>query len=88
MFHILESNTVDIFGLTVQNGFAGTGGGIFNSGALTITDSAVSGNETTGGCCVEEGGGGIFSDGELIVIGTTISENTAQSIGGGISSGG
>jgi predicted outer membrane repeat protein len=53
------------------------GGGIFNQGTMTVTDSAVSGNSATAQ------GGGIWNSGLATVSGTTISGNSAPS-GGGI----
>ena len=51
VFHVLLSDTVDISDLTVQNGHtirddivSGNGGGIYNSGTLTLTRSTVNGN--------------------------------------------
>ena len=42
--------TVNISGVTIRNGgTGGRGGGIFNVGILTLTNSAVSGNNAAGG---------------------------------------
>ena len=49
--------TVNISGVTIRNGgTGGQGGGIFNVGILTLTNSTVSGNNAAGG------GGGILND--------------------------
>jgi hypothetical protein len=53
------------------------GGGIFNTGSLTLGKSTVSGNTANGR------GGGIFNGGSLTVARSTISGNTAM-YGGGI----
>lgn len=58
------------------------GGGVFNAGDLTITNTTVSGNTA-------EVGGGIGNTGFLTVIGSTVSGNAAtavprQGLGGGI----
>ena len=58
------------------------GGGLRNefSAAMTLTDSAVSGNVSDSFGL----GGGIWSDGALLSIGNTVSGNVAGSRGGGI----
>ena len=72
-----QSGTVAISGLTVSNG--NVGGGIFNSGTLTLTNSTVSGNKSSAF------GGGVFNQnsGTLTLTNSTVSGNTASS-GGGI----
>ncbi|MEP7337100.1 MAG: putative Ig domain-containing protein [Acidobacteriota bacterium] len=77
---------VMISGLTIANGVAVTnsdnsndgGGGIYNGGNLTLTDSTVSGNANSqsgqGGGIMQEPGAG----GTLNIIGSTLSGNTAQ----------
>ena len=61
----------------------GSGGGIFSSGTLTLTDSVVSSNRSEG----DGGGGGIHSDGPLFVFTSTIDNNAANhGDGGGIRS--
>ena len=67
--------------LTIANGNEANGGGIFNNGMLTITNSAFSGNSVTGM------GGGIFNNGTLTITNSTFSGNSAGS-GGGIYIGG
>ncbi len=68
--------------LTIQNGSnAGSGGGIENNGTLTLNNSTVTGNSSTGA-----NGGGIDNTGTLTVSYSTISGNTANQNGGGISS--
>jgi hypothetical protein len=59
--------------LTVTGGFAaeGSGGGIQNTGELTLTECVISGN--TAGY-----GGGIFNNGPLTLNGCTITGNTAH----------
>jgi hypothetical protein len=66
-------------GVTITGGDNnGTGGGgIDNNGALTVRDSTVEGNRTTGT------GGGINNTAALTVIGSTISNNTGT-FGGGV----
>ena len=75
----VDSGTVTISGLSIENGGSGPGGGIENDGTLTVLDSTVTDNSA-------EVGGGIFngSDGTLTVSDSTVSDNSASSVGGGI----
>ena len=57
-----------------------SGGGIYNSGTVTINDGTISENSTESG----GNGGGIFNTGTLNVFGGTIKNNTCRSNGGGI----
>src|SRR6185436_13780413 len=73
--------TVSISGVTIRNGgTGGRGGGIFNVGILTLTNSTVSGNNAAGG------GGGILNDngGTATLTNSTVSGNNAAGDGGGI----
>ena len=81
-FHIAESTTVTMQAITVTGGsLSGAdgiwGGGIYNLGALTLTDSVVQDN-------VAYFGGGIANEGTLMVTGSSVYSNTAGSRGGGI----
>jgi len=83
VFHIYSGISVTISGLTIQNGSANTsdyyaGGGIRNSGTLTLADSTLSSNAAILG-------GGIYNSpiGNLTVSNCTISGNSASQ-GGGI----
>jgi hypothetical protein len=58
-------------------GCSGSGGGINNSGTLTLQNSTVSDNHSTGN------GGGICNDGALTLINDTVSGNNSAN-GGGI----
>ncbi len=83
VFGVTSSATVVINGVTISGGNSGSGsngGGVFNVGSLTVTNSTISGN--TG-----YWGGGIFSLGTLNVTNSTISGNTAAGGGGGIGGG-
>ena len=64
---------VTLSNLTIQNGFAGFGGGINNSGTLTISNSTITQNTAHYSGC----GGGIYNTGRLIVNLSTISQNSA-----------
>src|SRR6202140_4006455 len=89
IFTINSGKTVTISGLTISNGNApsgffpaNSGGGILNSGNLTINNSAVSANTATAG-------GGISSLGPLTLKSSVVSGNTASNgSGGGISNDG
>jgi CSLREA domain-containing protein len=79
VFHVTLPVSVTITKVTIQNGLAaeGTGGGFYNNGgSLTLEKSEVSNNFAT-----REGGsygGGIYSEsGQLRIIGTTLSQNSA-----------
>ncbi len=69
-----SGSTVDITNCTVSGNTAGGGeisgfgGGIYNSGTLTIVNSAVSGNATEG---ISGGGGGIVNSGTLTIANGT-----------------
>jgi hypothetical protein len=75
-----NSVVVAISGLTIANGNSpSNGGGISNTGALTIANSTISGNSTGSSA------GGIVSSGTLIVVNSTVSGNSATGgFGGGI----
>ena len=74
--------------VTIQNGATFQGGGIYNNGILTITNSTVSGNIATAkGFCF---GGGIYNNfGTVMINKSTISGNSAAGFfltgeGGGV----
>ncbi|MFZ0889493.1 MAG: PQQ-binding-like beta-propeller repeat protein [Candidatus Binataceae bacterium] len=85
--------TLNVSDLTIAHGsarFGRLGGGIANSGTLTVTNSTFSGNRTLGG-----GGGGIGNGGTLTVTNSTFSGNigmqnldNGDGNGGGIANGG
>jgi len=77
VFEIGSGFTVAISGLTIQNGSADTGGGIFNVGTLMLSNSTVSSNSVSGN------GGGIYNNGTLTMTNSTLSGNSAG-VGGGI----
>ena len=72
---------------------ASLGGGIVNSGTLTISNSTISGNSVSGvgynGGANHSGGAGIFSRGTLRINNSTLSGNIVHAgAGGGISNSG
>jgi hypothetical protein len=84
-FGILEVSgaVVTLSGLTLTNGNNPTfeGGGIYNAGTLTLSNSTLSGNSAARGA-------GIYNVGTLTLIGSTLSGNMATNIGGGIGNNG
>ena len=76
----ISSVTVDISGVTIQNGAIGNadGGGIINlRGSMTLTDVTVSSNSASSG-------GGITNvQGSMTLTNVTVSSNTAANSGGG-----
>ena len=77
----VNSGTVTISGLTIENGVSPAGGGgILNDGTLTINSSTVSGNTDNG---ESGGGGGILNEGTLTINSSTVSGNTANDYPGG-----
>jgi hypothetical protein len=64
--------------LTIRNGVAYSGGGIDNSGALTINNSVVVGNSAT------HDGGGVFNGSSMTISKSSISGNSTMGTGGGI----
>jgi CSLREA domain-containing protein len=76
VFDIHQDVEAHIVGVTVQNGSATSGGGIYVSGGLTLRDSRVTANTTTGV------GGGIFVGGTLTVTHSRIDGNQANGGGG------
>lgn len=75
---------VTMSGITMRKGnfsigsIVGNGGGINNAGVLTLVDSVVTQNWTSGD------GGGIYNQGDLTLLRSTISNNFSTQAGGGI----
>ena len=88
VFIINAGTNVTIKGLTLTNGYGfQLAGGVLNNGALTLENSAVTGNTmTTDAGDFWQGGGGIYSgDGaSLTLIDSTVSDNSSGWTGGGI----
>lgn len=85
VFHITGAFTVNISGVTIRNGRGpgnGQGGGIYNMGRLTVTNSTFSGNGVDG----YGFGAGISNAGTLTVTNSTFSGNQASE-GPGINNG-
>lgn len=64
---------------TIQNGSAGTGGGIQNAGALLVTGSTIISNSVNGSL-----GGGILNTGTLVLVDSSVNANSSNWMGGGI----
>src|SRR5205085_2106888 len=91
IFHVNPGHTVTIAGMTISNGAASAGGGIYNDhSTLTVSGCVLSGNSASAGNT--HGGGAIFNDGSagnatLTVVNSTLNGNSAPSangFGGGI----
>lgn len=78
-FRIFETlgSTVTIAGLAITNGSSHFGGGINNSGNLTLSDCVVSENVGSNGVS-GEGGGGINSSGSLTIQRCTVTNNNGN----------
>jgi len=84
VLQIYKGATVRVEGVTIQNGEAGEGGGIYNEGSLTLTNTTVSGNTAAPtGPLLGGSGGGIYNAGTLTLTNSTVSENTATDLFGG-----
>ncbi len=86
VFAIVPTATVTIENLTLQNGYNDNGGGgIYNEGTLTVTNSIIKNNEAKS----EEGGGGILNEtGATMVMTATIVTGNQATFGAGIFNGG
>jgi hypothetical protein len=72
----------NVSGVTIQGGQALYGGGIYNRGTATVTDSTLSGNSAAVGAA------GIYNRGGTVsVTDSTLSGNSASKFGGGIFNG-
>jgi hypothetical protein len=66
--------------VTIRNGLAASGGGIYNSGTLTVIEGTLTENEASIRCATDCGakGGGIYNSGTLTVIDSTLNGNEAS----------
>ena len=84
VFQIGSSAEVIISGVAIKNGIeAYYGGGIHNTGMLTLADCIVSQNVVYG-ADGDGYGGGIYSHGILTLVNSTVIDNTASHYGGGV----
>jgi predicted outer membrane repeat protein len=82
VFSAATGITAELRGMAITGGQGDDGGGIANSGTLTLTNSTVSGNSAG------FAGGGMASDGMLTLTNSTVSGNSAGFAGGGIANSG
>jgi uncharacterized protein (DUF2141 family) len=97
VFEIDSGAIVAISGLQIIDGKQTTadasgnayGGGIYNAGTLTVTNSVISGNQVVGSgtytydtqaTAGRTYGGGIYSTGSLTITGSTLSNNTVTNL--------
>jgi predicted outer membrane repeat protein len=73
-----------LVGVTITNGSANMGGGVYSVGSLTINNSQVLQNKTVVVGMVGDGGGVDVNGGQATIAGSTIQSNTAGLRGGGI----
>ena len=79
IFTIPVGKTVEIAGLTINNGYGNNGGAIQNSGNLTVNQCTLSNNFSG-----SNGGGGIGNFGILQLNGSMFINNSASFAGGGL----
>ena len=92
VFQIDGPVTAAISGLTITGGnsgqYGGGGGGLENSGAITLTNCTDSGNiassEVSMPNLYEGSGGGLYNSGTATLTNCTVSRNDADSDGGGL----
>ena len=81
---LFNNGTAVIKNVTFDNNIAGSGpgvgGGIYNSGTLTLEKTTINGSAAGSG-------GGLFNDGVMDLTNVTLSGNSATSSGGGIYNG-
>ena len=78
IFVVNSAISVGISGLTIENGIADNGGGIANSGTLSISNSTFSDNRSSVNA-VGGGGGAIYNNaGSISVTGSTFDSNRAH----------
>ena len=85
IFNVATNMTVFLNSLTITNGYStNSGGGIYNDGALTLTNCTLSGNSAPSGSGYG-GGGGIYNNGNglLTLNQCTLSGNSATDGGSG-----
>jgi hypothetical protein len=80
----ISSGVVGIDGVTIANGNSGSasGGGLFNSGTLTLTNSIIQ-NNTTANAVNGDNGGGLYNQG-TVTISDSILRNNTGFVGGAL----
>ena len=79
VFRIESGRSASISGVTIRNGLSplSDGGGIWNHGNVTVSNTTISGNHAVRG-------GGIYDQRRLTVLNSIINQNTSEHAGGGI----
>lgn len=80
VFTINGGVTASISGLTIEDGSSGVGGGLYNSGNLTLTSCSIN-NSTASGF----GGGSYNTSATIKVVDCSFNDNSGGATGGGIS---
>jgi hypothetical protein len=75
---------VTLQALTITGGSGSSGGGIFNTSALTLVDAELTANTASGNTGSTDGGGAIWSNNALTLRNTHVHGNTSMQFGGGI----
>jgi hypothetical protein len=81
VFHVDPGVRATLAGLTIEDGDAPNGGGIYNGGSLTVRDAVLSDDHAA------TGGGAIWNLHRLDVAGSRLADDTSGYFGGGIYSG-
>lgn len=76
VFDVGSAGTLSVSGITIEDGLADAGGGIYNGGTLTITASTLSENSAS------DAGGGIYNSGTLTISASTLSGNSVPGVSG------
>ncbi len=89
VFEVEATRVVNLKALTIRNGYASgpaypgnTGGGIYNSGTLSLTECALTANQAIVGS--NPGGGGIENDGGMLTITRSTVSGNSSAFGGGV----
>jgi len=82
----VASSQISIYRLTIENGQASTGGGVYNLDAdMKIAESVLTGNSATAaGGAVYDSGYSASDGANDIIYASTVADNTAGTLGGGI----
>jgi hypothetical protein len=78
-----DEGAMTVYGCTLSGNTAAVGGGLFNSGTVTLNTATLSGNTATGEDEVPGLGGALFNMGTMTLSASTVSANFAYQ-GGGI----
>jgi PKD repeat protein len=90
VFAVVLGANADLSGMTIANGRAASGAGVYNAGTAILRDCTISENAATGPSDDLDGdGGGVYNSGTLTITNCTIADNAAVNTrywakGGGI----